>query len=180
MTAKIILVTGGARSGKSGFAEEYAQKCGAKVAYFATAQIFDEEMHERIQAHKARRPAEWETYETPFDAEWEMKRAVNRFDVILFDCLTVYTSNLLLRPDMPSDRLLRQQSILDKTEKLMQAACGGQAQVIFVTNEVGLGIVPDNPLSREFRDIAGFVNQKTAACADEVHLLVCGVPLRIK
>jgi len=180
MDGKIVLVTGGARSGKSRFAEEYVKKYNAKTAYFATAHIFDEEMRERIQMHQTQRPKGWTTYETPFNAEIELKCATESFDAILFDCLTIYTSNLLLSPEMPEERHLRQQQILDKTEKLMKAAKEGQASVIFVTNEVGFGIVPDNPLAREYRDIAGLVNQKAAAWADEVHLVVCGLPIRIK
>jgi adenosylcobinamide kinase/adenosylcobinamide-phosphate guanylyltransferase len=180
MSAKIVLVTGGARSGKSRFAEEYVRKLNAKTAYFATAQIFDEEMRDRIFLHQSQRPAEWTTYETPFKAWTELRHAAGRFEAVLFDCLTIYTSNLLLSPDMPDDRELRQKEILDDAEKLMKTAKTGDAVIVFVTNEVGFGIVPDNALAREFRDIAGLVNQKAALFADEVYLVVCGLPVRIK
>jgi adenosylcobinamide kinase/adenosylcobinamide-phosphate guanylyltransferase len=180
MSGKIVLVTGGARSGKSSFAEKYVQDLNKKTAYFATAQIFDEEMKERIHRHQERRPQEWVTYETPFDAEKKLVSAASEFEVILFDCLTIYLSNLLLSPEMPAERKLRQEEILLKTEKLMHTAKNGRAQIVFVTNEVGLGIVPENTLAREYRDIAGLVNQQAASFAAEVYLIVCGVPLRIK
>ncbi|MDR1701537.1 MAG: bifunctional adenosylcobinamide kinase/adenosylcobinamide-phosphate guanylyltransferase [Sporomusaceae bacterium] len=180
MSGKIVLVTGGARSGKSAFAEKYAQNVNKKTAYFATAQIFDEEMKERIARHRSRRPQEWATYETPFDAEEEMAKVTDTFDVVLFDCLTIYLSNLFLSPAMPAARHLRQEAVLAKMEKLMRTAKAGKAEVVFVTNEVGLGIVPDNPLAREYRDLAGLVNQKAASFAAEVYLIVCGMPLQIK
>lgn len=182
MPGKIILVTGGARSGKSSFAEKYAKGLGTKVktAYFATAQTDDEEMLARAKQHQDQRPKEWPTYETPLRAETELALAVNKFDVVLFDCLTIYTSNLLLSPALPPERSLRQQQILAEIDQLMKTAKKGQASVIFVTNEVGSGIVPENPLAREYRDVAGLVNQKAAGWADEVYLVVSGIAIKIK
>lgn len=180
MAGKIILVTGGARSGKSTFAERYAALGGQRIAYIATAQIFDDEMKERVSIHQSRRPANWLTFEAPYKAEEAMAQAVRRADYVLFDCLTLYTSNLLLAPDAPATREERCQAVLAAIEKLLVSAKQGNCDVIFVTNEVGLGIVPDNALAREYRDVAGLVNQKVAATADEVYLVVSGLAVELK
>ncbi|SDE84793.1 bifunctional adenosylcobinamide kinase/adenosylcobinamide-phosphate guanylyltransferase [Sporomusa acidovorans] len=180
MAGKIVLVTGGARSGKSTFAEEYAAKNGLRVAYIATAQIYDDEMRERVNLHQSRRPANWKTFEAPYRADEAMRQAVREADIVLFDCLTLYTSNLLLAPDAPQNREERRQVVLGSMDKLLASAKEGDGDVIFVTNEVGLGIVPDNALAREYRDIAGLVNQKVAANADEVYLVVCGLAVELK
>lgn len=180
MAGKIVVVTGGARSGKSTFAERYAARGGRRVAYIATAQIYDDEMKERVRIHRSRRPASWPTYEAPYHADEAMNKAVQSADVVLFDCLTLYTSNLLLAPAAPTDREERRQAVLDSIEKLLISAKQGSCDVIFVTNEVGLGIVPENALAREYRDVAGLVNQKVAASADEVYLAVSGLAVELK
>lgn len=180
MASKLILVTGGARSGKSTFAERYAAKGGRKVAYIATAQVYDDEMKERVHIHQSRRPADWPTFEAPYKAAEAMAQAVQAADAVLFDCLTLYTSNLLLAPDAPENREERRLAVLGEMDKLLLTARQGNCDVIFVTNEVGLGIVPDNALAREYRDIAGLVNQKVAAAADEVYLVVCGLAVELK
>lgn len=180
MAGKIVLVTGGARSGKSTFAEEYAAKSGRKVAYIATAQIYDDEMRERVNLHQSRRPASWKTFEAPYRADEAMLKAVQAAEMVLFDCLTLYTSNLLLAPAAPQNREERRQVVLDNIDKLLASARQGECDVIFVTNEVGLGIVPDNALAREYRDVAGLVNQKVAANADEVYVVVCGLAVELK
>jgi adenosylcobinamide kinase / adenosylcobinamide-phosphate guanylyltransferase len=180
MAGKIVLVTGGARSGKSTFAERYAARGGRPVAYIATAQIYDDEMKERVSIHQNRRPANWPTFEAPYNADEAMAKAVQSAKTVLFDCLTLYTSNLLLAPDAPTDREERRQAVLDGIEKLLASAKQGTCDVIFVTNEVGLGIVPDNALAREYRDVAGLVNQKVAANADEVYLVVSGLAVELK
>lgn len=180
MAGKIILITGGARSGKSVFAENYAKKMGTKVAYIATAQIFDEEMRYRIELHKKRRPESWLTFEAPLDAEEAMKKAVACADTVLFDCLTIYTSNMLLNYSEQGNHAALYDKIMEKIDLLLNSAALSSAIVIFVTNEVGQGIVPDNALAREYRDIAGIVNQKVAAKADEVYLSVSGIAVDIK
>lgn len=180
MAGKIILVTGGARSGKSTFAERYAAVGGRQVAYIATAQIYDDEMKERVRLHQSRRPVNWPTFEAPYNAEEAMAKAVQNADIVLFDCLTLYTSNLLLAPAAPTDREERCQAVLGSIEKLLASAKQGDCDIIFVTNEVGLGIVPDNALAREYRDVAGLVNQKVAANADEVYLVVSGLAVELK
>jgi len=180
MTKKLVLVTGGARSGKSSFAEEYAAKCGAWVEYIATAQAADEEMKTRVTLHRQRRPAGWKTIEAPYDAVPAMKEAVQRADAVLFDCLTLYLSNLLLAPKMPSDPLERSKIVLDRWRDLLSVAAAGTASVIIVTNEVGCGIVPENALAREYRDLSGFANQIAARWADEVYLMTCGLAMDVK
>lgn len=178
--AKIILVTGGARSGKSSFAEKLAMQKGERVAYVATAEIWDSEMAERIDLHQKRRPASWKTYEAPRQAEKAVEAAAAQAETILFDCLTVYSSNCLLSLPEGGAAYERREAVLEAVGKLIVAAKQFPGAVIFVTNEVGDGIVPDNALAREYRDIAGLVNQKVAQAADEVYWVVCGLPVEIK
>ena len=161
----MILITGGARSGKSAYAEKLAAEFD-RVAYIATAQAFDEEMRDRIERHRARRPSAWTTIEAPFDAHDVIDGL--RADCFLFDCLTVYLSNHLCS------------GLEFDAKKLIDAAKKFSGQSIFVTNEVGGGIVPENALAREFRDRQGLINQQFAAAADEVYVCACGLPLRLK
>lgn len=165
----MILITGGARSGKSSFAEKLAAEFD-RVTYIATAQAFDEEMRDRIARHRRRRPEHWTTIEAPFDAHSYIENLTT--DCILFDCVTVYLSNILLRPS--------ERSIDEYFRLLIDAMKNFSGQSIVVTNEVGSGIVPDNALAREFRDRQGLINQAFAAAADEVYLCACGLPLRLK
>jgi len=180
MAEKIVLVTGGARSGKSLFAEKYAANCNRKIAYIATAQIYDEEMKLRVNLHRQRRPQSWVTYEAPYDAESAILKAARQASVVLFDCLTIYTSNLLLSTEHLTVREERYQFVMNKLTELINSARSCQATVIFVTNEVGMGIVPDNALAREYRDLAGMANQIVAANADEVYLVISGLAVDIK
>ena len=178
--ANIILVTGGARSGKSSFAESLALISAARVGYIATAEIWDQEMSERVELHRGRRPVEWLTYEAPTGAEEVMAEAAGAVDFLLFDCLTVYVTNQLLA--LPETESLHQRCevIRRAVARLLEAARLFPGTVVFVTNEVGSGIVPENKLAREFRDIAGLVNQQVAAAADEVYWVVCGLPVEVK
>ncbi|GMA99415.1 bifunctional adenosylcobinamide kinase/adenosylcobinamide-phosphate guanylyltransferase [Pelosinus sp. IPA-1] len=180
MQGKIVLITGGARSGKSLFAEQYAAAQTDKVAYIATAQVYDQEMQTRVTLHRQRRPDTWQTFEAPYDADQILQEAAKQANVILFDCLTLYTSNLLLSPNTPTNPEETYQYIMKQIEKLVISSRASQATVLFVTNEVGMGIVPDNALARQYRDIAGMVNQKMAAHADEVYLVISGLPVEIK
>ena len=177
---KIVLVTGGARSGKSRFAERYAAKYGTRVAYIATAGIYDEEMAFRVKLHRERRPREWRTWEAPCDAHIALEEAGRDHDMILFDCLTLYISNILCSLEDISDsgenyRLVREQvgRLIDRAEK-------NPGTTLFVTNEVGAGIVPENQLSREYRDVAGIANQLMGRAAKEVYLVTCGLAVDIK
>ena len=181
---QIILVTGGVRSGKSAFAERYAAHCaaaGVHVAYIATAQVYDTEMRQRVDLHQARRPADWSTYEAPFFSENAIRAAGESHGVILFDCITMFLSNDMLQ--YPEDEQERDSFVLHVEERigaLVQAAQEVEATTIFVTNEVGAGIVPEHRLGRLYRDMAGLANQKIARSAAEVYLVTCGIPVNIK
>lgn len=173
---KIVLVTGGARSGKSFFAERYAKKFGKNISYIATAEIYDDEMKERIALHKKRRPTEWKTYEAPKNAADIIEKAAKMSDMILFDCLTIYLSNLVLSFEENID----EKKITEEIDLLINTAKKTSATIIFVTNEVGAGIVPENKLSRAYRDIAGRMNQTFSASADEVYCVISGCPIDLK
>ena len=177
---KIILVTGGARSGKSQFAEKLALKLGKnRAAYIATAQIFDEEMAHRIKVHTERRGKNWLTFESPFDADKSILFAAKNFDVILFDCVTIYLSNFLCNANLDDEEKIFV-DFKKLIENLIDAAKNSNATVIFVSNEVGAGIVPENKLARKFRDLAGLANQMIAAEAEKVFLAVAGLAVEIK
>ena len=181
LMSKIILVTGGARSGKSTFAEKTASNfTKGKKAYIATAQIFDDEMAQRVKMHKSRRDDTWITFESPFKAEKAIAEAGQIVDVILFDCMTIYISNLLCAHESLDDIDNINAELKDNINKLIEAAKEITGTLIFVTNEVGAGIVPENKLARVFRDCAGIANQMIADVADEVYLIVCGIPVTVK
>ncbi|MCX7780599.1 MAG: bifunctional adenosylcobinamide kinase/adenosylcobinamide-phosphate guanylyltransferase [Negativicutes bacterium] len=177
---KIIVVTGGARSGKSVFAERYAAAANQTTAYIATAEIYDEEMRVRVDRHQARRPEAWYTFEAPLCAHEAIDKAAQVAEIILFDCLTLYVTNIMLAPETPQTAEERFQQVMQEIDKLLASARQSGKTVIIVTNEVGLGIVPDNALAREFRDLAGMANQKAAAAADEVYLVVSGLAIELK
>lgn len=178
MNGKIVLVTGGARSGKSSFAERYVARLGRPVTYIATAQVLDGEMADRVARHRGRRPADWRTVEAPYAAHEAICAA--GAGVILFDCLTLYIANLLLSADAPATAEQRHDRVRAGVAALIDATATAGATVVFVTNEVGMGIVPDNPLAREYRDLAGLANQQLAAAAAEVYLVVSGLAVDIK
>ncbi len=171
--SKITFILGGARSGKSKFATEEAKGIGKKVAFIATCKPMDKEMEERISIHKKARPAEWQTFEEPRDIPLLLKKMSRGFEVIIVDCLTLLVSNLLLDGFKEKDIEENINEILFVLNKL-------KAHVIIVSNEVGLGIVPDNKLAREFRDIAGRVNQLVAKEANKVFFMTSGLALKIK
>ena len=177
---KIILVTGGARSGKSSFAERLALKIGdGRAAYIATAQIFDDEMNFRVKLHRQRRVDNWTTFEAPFAAEEKISAAGKNFGAILFDCVTLYISNFLCNADTDDEKFLYD-NLRGLIGKLIDAAQSSDAVTIFVTDEVGAGIVPENKLARRFRDLAGLANQMLAAQADKVFLCVAGLAVDVK
>ena len=177
---KLIFITGGARSGKSSFAEKIAAKTSKEVVYIATGQLLDEEMAFRIKKHREKRVNTWETFEEPI----EVRELVNRLglekEVILIDCLTLLTSNLLLRKEDKVEDSRWQGEILAEIKKLAEVSYKAPAQVIIVSNEVGMGLVPDNPLGRVYRDILGRANSIIADKADKVFMMVSGIPLKIK
>lgn len=180
---RIILVTGGARSGKSSFAEKLALKYGrGRAAYIATAQIFDSEMAYRVALHQSRRGEAWTTFEAPNAAEDTIREVGKSFSAILFDCVTIYVSNFLCASDLcdTEDEAGLYDNLRGLIRRLLDAALSVDAVTIFVTNEVGCGIVPDNKLARRFRDLAGLANQMLAAHADKVFLTVAGVAVDVK
>ncbi|MGM9539117.1 bifunctional adenosylcobinamide kinase/adenosylcobinamide-phosphate guanylyltransferase [Anaerovibrio sp.] len=177
---RLILVTGGARSGKSSFAERYAAKYGRKIAYIATSQVLDEEMRFRVGLHRSRRPADWDTYEAPFDAHEAVREAAAGHDMLLFDCLTVYISNLLCGLEDIEDSDRNYALVKRACDSLVAAVQAGSATLVAVTNEVGDGIVPMNRLAREFRDLSGLANQLLAKHAEEVYLVTAGIPVNIR
>jgi adenosylcobinamide kinase/adenosylcobinamide-phosphate guanylyltransferase len=168
-TMTIILITGGARSGKSVRAEARARAFAGPPVYLATAEALDAEMSERIAQHRARRGPEWIARDVPL----ELAQALIETDgagARLVDCLTLWLSNL-----MHAER-----DVVQETSRLAKALAGQKSPVVLVTNEVGLGIVPDNALARRFRDAAGVMNQTIASVADEVEFVVAGLPMRVK
>lgn len=171
----LVFITGGARSGKSSLALQLAREAGGKVAFIATASAGDEEMTERILIHKRSRPDEWTTIEETVDVSAAIAAAKGH-DVVIIDCLTLLLSNLIFR----ENDLNETKHILDRIENLAEASKDFEGTVIVVSNEVGMGIVPENKLAREFRDLAGRANQVMAAAADEVYVCFSGIPVRIK
>jgi adenosylcobinamide kinase / adenosylcobinamide-phosphate guanylyltransferase len=172
MANQIILVTGGARSGKSTYAEQRAGELGSRRLYLATAEAKDEEMALRIAEHQKRRGSEWVTIEEPIELADVLLACRNQIDCAVVDCLTLWLSNLLIRSD--------ENYVEEKVETLVEMLPRLDFHVVLVTNEVGWGIVPDNPLARQFRDLAGRVNQRIAAIATEVILTVAGIPMVVK
>ena len=172
MSKEIILITGGARSGKSQYAERRALEMGSRPLYVATAEANDEEMAQRIAEHRKRRDTQWRTIEEPLELSEALLTERGTTDCALVDCLTLWMSNLLIRHD---DKYAR-----EKVEELVEKLPQLNFHLVFVTNEVGSGIVPDNPLARKFRDLAGWTNQRMAQAANEVILMVAGVPIIAK
>jgi adenosylcobinamide kinase/adenosylcobinamide-phosphate guanylyltransferase len=169
---KITFILGGARSGKSTFALKLAKKC-KNVAFIATCEALDEEMIERIRLHKESRPRHWQTFEESRDVAKKLEKIDNKFDCIVIDCLTLLVSNLLL------DKFSAKK-IEARIEGLLKDLKKKKAKAIIVSNEVGLGLVPHTKLGRDFRDIAGRINQVVAKDADEVYFMVSGIPAKIK
>ena len=177
MKNKLILVTGGARSGKSRFAEKLAREAGEKRFYIATAPVFDAEMAERVARHKALRAQDnWRTIEEETDLASALSQAAEQgAETILVDCLTLWINNLLYR-----DGKLSEEAFAGVCGKVLDRARELPAQVVMVISEVGLGLVPENALSRRFRDLSGRCAQLVAERADEVYFLIAGISQRIK
>lgn len=179
---RIILILGGARSGKSRYAAEMAEAMsgGSEVVYLATAEAGDEEMASRILRHQQDRPVGWRTVEVPREVVSAVRQlGTEAGTVIILDCVTLWVSNLLLcgAEGTPPDS---EEIILAEVQALIDAARRGRAHLILVSNEVGLGVVPATELGRIFRDIAGRANQQLAQAADEVTVMWAGLPQRIK
>jgi adenosyl cobinamide kinase/adenosyl cobinamide phosphate guanylyltransferase len=171
VSAGVTLVLGGARSGKSRYAEGLLASAPPPWTYLATAQALDAEMAQRIAAHRARRDARWRTVEAPRDLPGALAAAGG---AVLVDCLTLWLSNLMLaEADVESEAGRLEAALAQRQEK-------GAGMTVLVANEVGFGIVPDNALARRFRDLQGSLNQRLAAQAERVVLMVAGLPLTVK
>ena len=182
---ELILILGGARSGKSRHAEALAAQAGRRVLYVATAEAGDDEMRARITAHRARRPPEWETLEAPLDvgAALLAHPTAARADAILLDCLTLLVSNAILAggegtPEPEADAAW--QRVQAEIEALLAAHRRLPGRFIIVSNEVGMGLVPPYPVGRTYRDCLGRANQVLARAADRVILMIAGLPMELK
>lgn len=182
---KIILVSGATRSGKSSFAESQAHNLDKPVAYLATAEALDEEMINRVKHHQKSRNPDWTTFEEPYAIEAVIKDNHQNYPVWVLDCITLYVSNLLFSQlgKVEGDNLVADDVndyILQKIDNLISVLKEANIDIFLVTNEIGWGLVPPDPVSRLYRDIAGRVNQKLAEAADEVFVVMLGIPVRIK
>ncbi len=170
---KLIFITGGARSGKSKYAAKLAKNISRKVLFLATGAAKDEEMKKRIEEHKKSRPTYWETVEKTKDIASALLNIKSSYKVVIIDCLTFLISNLLLDG-------INEKTILEEIRKIVEIILKNDYTVIVISNEVGGGIVPDNKLGRKFRDTAGLANQIITESAQQVYLVVSGIPLKIK
>jgi adenosylcobinamide kinase/adenosylcobinamide-phosphate guanylyltransferase len=175
----IILITGGNRSGKSAFAQKRAEALPGPRAYVATCPVIDREMEERIRKHREARCGKgWETIEETLDLAGVIRRAAG-YRLLLVDCLTLWINNLLYGAEQRGERFT-EEAAADRCRELVDTAAAFPGTVIFVTNELGMGIIPENETARRFRDLAGRCNQEIAAAARTVTLVVSGIPLELK
>lgn len=166
-----VLILGGARSGKTGFAEKLAMRAGDRPLYLATAQALDDEMRERVRLHQQQRHKRFATIEEPISLPTTLEAAARTHDVILVDCLTLWITNLLGANRNVASAVDELAAVLPRIENSV---------VILVSNEVGLGVVPDTPLGRTFRDLAGSAHQRLAEICVDVHFVVAGLPMTLK
>jgi adenosylcobinamide kinase/adenosylcobinamide-phosphate guanylyltransferase len=176
----IILVTGGARSGKSSYALELAESLSDNRLFVATCPTIDDEMNMRILRHQRERAGRgWKTLEIESDLAAVLKKNCSDYKVILVDCITLWINNLLFAGEHQS-RDINDQYLVGLIDEWIDIVRQSPVTLICVTNEVGLGIIPDNPVARKYRDLVGSANQAIAAAADEVTLISCGLPLSLK
>ena len=189
MNGKITLVTGGARSGKSTWADQRARESGRQVLYVATATAGDDEMAERIAAHQAQRPSHWRTVEEPEHLLHAIQANATPGDAVVVDCLTLWVSNVLLKAigperdaDMmpPAEWIATEASLVNEAQALLTNARDRDLTLILVSNEVGMGVVPGTSLGRHYRDILGRVNQVVASTADALILMVAGLAVDLR
>jgi adenosylcobinamide kinase/adenosylcobinamide-phosphate guanylyltransferase len=185
--SQLILIIGGARSGKSTFAERLVASSGRSVAYIATATAGDDDMRDRIARHQAARPSTWLTIEEPLHLAEAVRRAASLADVVLLDCITLWLSNWLLAQEEPiplasTPSSLYSEKAMQEIEALLHtvATLDASKKLVFVTNEVGLGIVPAFALGRVYRDVLGLANKRLAEMASRVYLMVTGLAVDIK
>ena len=180
MAKRLIFLLGGARSGKSHYAESWAREHGKRVLYVATAQATDADMRGRIADHRASRPPDWQTLEAPIDTAWQIAASAFAHDTLILDCVTLMTSNILLAlPDSVSQQEANEAALCE-VDRLLEIHQRSAATWLVVSNEVGMGVVPPTRLGVLYRDMLGRANQRIAAQADEVLLLVAGIPWQLK
>ena len=182
---KCTLLIGGARSGKSNFAQELAVKSGKPVLFVATATAGDDEMRQRIEQHKKSRPSNWTTLETPVHIGNHILNAFDKSQIVLIDCITLLVNNIFLNnsdnnTEGQLDTSFLEKEVKTEIEELVSCINQVKTSFIIVTNEVGLGLVPPNEIGRLYRDLLGKANQILARRADEVYLMVAGIPLLVK
>jgi adenosylcobinamide kinase/adenosylcobinamide-phosphate guanylyltransferase len=182
--SRIIFVTGGARSGKSAFAQELAASF-ADVGYVATASITDEEMRERVRIHQQSRPESWATFEAQKNLPAVFEK--NTHEAFLLDCLTVYIANAVVDVVNEEDEIINvrvqdaiEEQIMRDIERMLNTVREKDITLIVVSNEVGMGLVPAYPMGRMFRDVVGRANKKVASSADEAYFVVSGIPIKLK
>ena len=186
--AHLILVTGGARSGKSSFAENYIKSIDGKTLYIATAIAFDDEMKERIRKHQSVRPKNWDTYEGFEHLDQIIEEKDSQYTSLLLDCVTLWVTNLLFKylktedyDSLTQEEINKvEQDILTEVSKMIEMLKRTSIEAVLVTNELGSSLVPENKLGRIFRDIQGRINQQLGNTCDEVYLVVCGQSIKIK
>ena len=176
MNKRLTFIIGGARAGKSSYAERLARD-SERVLFVATAEAKDDDMRARIANHRANRPDHWDTLEEPLHLVEALPPLLSRYDTILLDCLNLWVSNLMLQDSPAGDAPVDVQA---ETRRLLDCYRAGDASWIVVSNEVGLGLVPTTPLGRAFRDQLGWANQIFAAAADDVYFMAAGLPLNLK
>jgi adenosylcobinamide kinase / adenosylcobinamide-phosphate guanylyltransferase len=166
----ITFVIGGARSGKSSFALKSASEIEGRKAYVATAQALDNEMRTRIEKHKLERSSVWDTFEEPLSVSWLLGEVADKYSVVVIDCLTLWLSNIMHN----------NADVMAEMESFISSARSCRPPLFIVSNEVGMGIVPENKMARMFRDYAGIINRRLAEASDKVYLLAAGIPVKIK
>jgi adenosylcobinamide kinase / adenosylcobinamide-phosphate guanylyltransferase len=177
---KSTLITGGARSGKSRLAHDMALKTGGPVLFVATAEAGDEEMKRRIESHRKVRPADWTTLEVTTHVGRKISQNIGRSQTVIIDCITMLVNNIFQQHEGTADAALMEKAVMAEIKELIKCLEHSNARFIIVTNEVGLGIVPADIVSRLYRDLLGKANQMLAEHADEVILMVAGIPFTIK
>ena len=180
--SKLIFILGGARSGKSSYAQELAHETGKSVTFIATAQALDDEMSARIKKHQQERPANWGTREISLDISEHLRADPIQTDIVLLDCITLLLNNLFM-PYVENDIVDEKrsmQAVQREVDDLLDCIREGKQDWIVISNEVGLGVVPAYQMGRAYRDILGWANQKLAKEADNVIFMIAGIPMVVK